>query len=428
MSEEKENPMKCIVLFVEEIRTPFVLSDIRRLSDRYAFVFLLSAETLEGKDALPKNVQVCEAYMDWKQFKPFRILSANWYSIFGIYVTECIRLRKILTPARSVALLVSNIFKADSAMQALKRKAATLDMKDTDFFRNSTFYSFWFYDCIYLAWLKKKGLISKAISRAHGGDLFEDRTSLKGKILFRHFQLNYLDAVLPISETGRSYLKKQYPEAKAEIKTVFLGSVNHGINPFPPEIFTLVSCASLRHHKRIHRIAEMLQYIDFPIRWIHFGDENLNSDDPKIEDYKINKEKLKGFKNIEYMPMGLTPNEAILDFYSRTPVSLFISLSSVEGIPVSIMEAISFGIPVLSTNVGGCSEIVTEQTGILIPLETDMKSVADQIRSYRHSDKNTALYRSGVRAFWEKHFDAEINYNEFFKTSEHNQTWKTKEY
>lgn len=418
---EIKHQKACIVLFVDEIRTPFVLSDIRRLSEQYQHVYLLSVERLEGKEALPQNVRVCEAFMDWERFKPFRILFAHVFGILGIYLRECFRLRKFLNPVRSVALLVSNIFKAESAIQVLKNKAESFGSKDTDNVMNCTFYSFWFYDCIYLAWLKKKGLISKAISRAHSGDLYEDHISIKNKILFRHFQFRYLDAVLPVSKMGSVYLKQKYPGSRAEIKTVFLGSVNHGINPFPTEVFTLVSCASFRHHKRIHKIAEMLQYVDFPVRWIHFGDERLNSDDPKIEAYKVNKEKLKSLKNIEFVPMGLTPNEVIFDFYTNTPVNLFISLSAVEGIPVSIMEAISFGIPVLATDVGGCSEIVTDQTGILIRLDTDMKTVAYQISTFRNSDKNTSLFRNGVRAFWEKHFDAECNYKEFFKTAENNQ-------
>ena len=47
---------------------------------------------------------------------------------------------------------------------------------------------------------------------------------------------------------------------------------------------------------------------------------------------------------------------------------LFVNMSLSEGIPVSIMEAISFGIPIIATNVGGNAEIVNDETGVLIPL------------------------------------------------------------
>ena len=108
-------------------------------------------------------------------------------------------------------------------------------------------------------------------------------------------------------------------------------------------------------------------------------------------------------------------NEEIFEFYQKEHVNLFVSLSAVEGVPVSIMEAISFGIPVLSTDVGGCKEIVTEKTGILIPLETEMQEIAKLITEFRDSPKNTLKFRKGVRQFWEQHFDAEKNYEKIKK-------------
>jgi len=45
---------------------------------------------------------------------------------------------------------------------------------------------------------------------------------------------------------------------------------------------------------------------------------------------------------------------------------LFINTSSSEGIPVSMMEAQSFGIPILAMDVGGVREIVGPQTGRLL--------------------------------------------------------------
>jgi glycosyltransferase involved in cell wall biosynthesis len=69
----------------------------------------------------------------------------------------------------------------------------------------------------------------------------------------------------------------------------------------------------------------------------------------------------------------------------------------------------------LSTDVGGCKEIVTEETGILIPLETEMKEVAQIIKAFKNSPKNTLEFRKGVRKFWEENFDAEKNYGVFLE-------------
>jgi colanic acid/amylovoran biosynthesis glycosyltransferase len=154
----------------------------------------------------------------------------------------------------------------------------------------------------------------------------------------------------------------------------------------------------------------MLQYVDFPITWYHLGDENLEAKkDLTIPIYIENKKMLQTKPNIEYVAKGNLNNEAIMQFYKETPINLFISLSEAEGVPVSMMEAISFGIPVLSTDVGGCKEIVTEETGVLIPLQTEMKEIAQIVTDFKNSEKNSTTFRIGVRRFWEKHFDAEVN-------------------
>ena len=113
--------------------------------------------------------------------------------------------------------------------------------------------------------------------------------------------------------------------------------------------------------------------------------------------------------------MGAVPNTAVLEWYATNPVHLFISLSENEGIPVSMMEAIGSGIPILSTDVGGCSEIVNDRTGMLIPKDTSAEQVARSIEQFASSPMNSAAYRSGVRSFWAEHFDMERNYDHFFK-------------
>lgn len=395
-----------IAYFVNEIRTPFVINDIKRIAAQTDRLYLFSINKLEGKEALPENVTVFEAFIDWQSFKPLKIVFSNLFSILGIYLNECFSLKKILPIKKSIALLASNIYKAESVMEKLKANSSTFHHSP------STFYSFWFYDCIYLAWMRKKGWINKAITRAHGGDLFEERGSLSGKILFRHFQVKYLDNILSVSQTGTKYLQHKYPKFKQKIQTAYLGSPNHAyMNPLnTSDRFVLVSCARIRNIKRIHKLAEMLQHINFPITWYHIGDENLNAtNDPTIPVYIENKKKLKSYPNIQCIAKGNMSNEAIMQFYKETPIDLFISLSEAEGVPVSMMEAISFGIPILSTDVGGCREIVTEETGVLIPLQTGLKEIAQIVTDFKNSEKNTTAFRIDVRRFWEKHFDAEVN-------------------
>lgn len=426
-----------IVYFVDDIQTSFVINDIKRVASKVDIIYLFSVDSLEGKDALPKNVIVFEEYVDWNNYQPLHLVLKNLFPILSIYIRECFAIKKILPFKKSIALLASNIFKAECIRGMLIGKGERHKDKSEDNipmsietpsslsrkfagpnYSSLIGYSFWFYDCIYLAWLRKKGWINKAITRTHGGDLFEERGSLSGKILFRHFQGWYLDKILSVSKTGSSYLQNKYPKFKHKIETEYLGSTSHeNLNPINKgERFVLVSCAMVRNIKRIHKIAEMLQYIDFPLTWYHIGYENLQAkNDKTIAIYIDNIEKLKSKKNVEFVAKGNMNNKEIFHFFRDIPINLFISLSEAEGIPVSMMEAISFGIPVISTDVGGCKEIVTDETGILISLETEMKEVAQFIKEFKNSPKNTLEFRNGVRKFWEEYFDAEKNYSEFMK-------------
>ena len=90
------------------------------------------------------------------------------------------------------------------------------------------------------------------------------------------------------------------------------------------------------------------------------------------------------------------------------------NVSELEGIPVSIMEAISFGIPSTGCRVCGVPEIVTEQTGFLFEKEVNIEEAVSQIVAYKNLSLNEKLaFRNGVKAFWKKKFDAEINYTTF---------------
>lgn len=399
---------KNVLYFVDDISTSFVYNDISKFSKEFDQVILFSINKIIDRKNLPANIKIIDEFLDWKRYKKFNILFNNLYDILKIYFKECVQTKKLLSFRKSVALLSSNIFKANEILRHISINNLKID-------KHTLFYSFWFYDCIYIAWLKTILKNIRTVSRAHSGDLYENHISIKNQIHFRYFILNYLDNVYPVSKMGTIYLKTKYPRYIDKVEAALLGTKDYNVeNPFNKNQFVVVSCASFRHHKRIHKIAQMILLMKINVKWLHFGHENLTSKDPKIEEYKKYKNLISHKSNIEYVSMGYYSNEMLMNFYSKTPINLFISLSAAEGIPVSMMEAISFGIPVLSTDVGGCNEIVNDNTGILIPYSTDMQSVCNLITEFKDSHKNTQEFRIKVREFWKQNFDADKNYRKFF--------------
>lgn len=399
------------VYFVEDTETSFVINDIKEIASVYEEVILMSAESIDNKSDLPQNVKAFESFINWKNLDLKKILVQNFFGILSRYISECLATRKFLSPRQSLAVIGSNYYKANEVMRVLKA------YKNIDYGK-VPFYAFWFYDCIYLARLKEIGFAKKIFSRAHGGDVFEERSSLSGKVLFRHYQLKLLNGVFSVSNAGTEYLKQKYKQHASKIQTIYLGSFHHEkMNPFVKNELVIVSCAKIRDVKRIHLIAEALKHIEIPCKWFHLGDENLDAEnDETIPKYIKAKEELIQSKHIQHTAMGAMDNDDIYKFYELTPITAFISVSESEGIPVSMMEAISFGIPVISTDVGGCKEIVTPNSGILIPKNSSPEQIATSILDFYSSNKNSNEFRQKVREYWLKTFDMKSNYKQLFET------------
>ena len=115
--------------------------------------------------------------------------------------------------------------------------------------------------------------------------------------------------------------------------------------------------------------------------------------------------------NIQVEFTGAFSNKEVLKFYQQNHVDLFINVSASEGVPVSIMEALSFGIPVIATNVGGTSEIVDNQVGELLKTDISADEIAKTIQLL--ASQNLAELRKNARNRWNDISNAEKNYSQF---------------
>lgn len=267
---------------------------------------------------------------------------------------------------------------------------------------HTIFYSYWFYHWVtVMSEIKNIKSEGKYISRAHLYDTYDylDYNYWGGKKLLS------LDRLICISDHAKNYFLENYTQNHDKIQTLRLGVENQELPVIDSseKAFTLVSCSSIREDKRLDFILEVLNNLSLKVKWIHFGDGPLKNEiENGIQKLPVNVEaELKGF----------VPNSELLEYYKNNQIDLFINLSSREGIPVSLMEAISFGIPVLGTNVFGTPELVTNKTGVLVDLNDSASSVADKIRNLLNSE----MSREEIRNFQQEFFSAEKNYSEFRK-------------
>jgi len=68
--------------------------------------------------------------------------------------------------------------------------------------------------------------------------------------------------------------------------------------------------------------------------------------------------------------------------FLRNKVDLLISVSKNEGIPVSFMEAMAYGIPVITTNVGAIKEIVNQSNGLIISKDPSPEEICNELQKF----------------------------------------------
>ena len=75
------------------------------------------------------------------------------------------------------------------------------------------------------------------------------------------------------------------------------------------------------------------------------------------------------------------------------------------------MEATSFGIPVLATNVYGVKEIVNKNNGLLLPVEIDPEKIVKSINLIL----NSSFSRIKIKENWRENYFALENYSRFIE-------------
>jgi glycosyltransferase involved in cell wall biosynthesis len=200
------------------------------------------------------------------------------------------------------------------------------------------------------------------------------------------------------------------------MECIRLGVEDRGTNPISnAEAYTIVSCSSLSWYKRPLLLVEVLKHLTIPVRWIHLGDG------PMRDAFLEASSQLPG--NIKFEFKGSISNTEVISFYQQNPVDLVLNLSSFEGIPVSLMEAISFGIPIAGCNVCGIPEIVNSNTGLLLDMSPNPKGTASVIIDFLKTKSRNGALREGVKEYWEQNFKANKNYPQFLKRLENKSLW-----
>lgn len=272
------------------------------------------------------------------------------------------------------------------------------------------------FDVIYTYWFKGEAtgasLLRQAsprrVTRAHGYDLYEERANNQGYIPYRGSTLPLMDLVVLLSEEARAYLEARYPQACPTTVALPLGVESGSCsNPAPPagEIH-LVSCSYPAVVKRLDLIAEVAAALarclpQARVRWTHYGATREQALLPAA---------FAAPDNLAMVFAGETDNEVIRRQYAQTPVSFFLNMSLSEGQPVSIMEAMAFGIPVVATAVGGVPEMLAHGGGLSVPPQPDAGEVARRMARLLDDGQAYAAMRQAACDTQRRFFNTALNH------------------
>lgn len=370
-------------------KEPFLETEISYLCSAFTNVVIVPLSgRLSSRRSVPTNCSVLFPIIRNRYLQYLHIFTVAGFKIFiqDFFIHKVWKSKQRLK-TWFIAYVLFNNYICSKQIKKIIREIAEDDI----------IYSYWGKGACYLApYIKKK---IKFVSRFHGEwDLWEESSGNYAPI--RKLVAGSLSLAVFISQKGENYFKKRYqcPTIVSRLGIINIDTISKKSDD---GILRLVSCSSVYSLKRVPLIFQALQLIDnIQVQWTHIGDgAEFKSLKQLVED---------AHSNIHVKLLGKLTNKDVMTYYATNAVDVFINVSTNEGIPVSIMEAISFDIPAIATDVGGTSEIVNNETGILLPPNPTLYEIKEALLKIRRLSFSP-------RTFWMNHYNADVNYKLFAK-------------
>lgn len=395
----------------------FLEPEIKYLSNAFDQIYIYTIKNEETQQRqTPENVFLQKISTDYTTLFKFYIIIKFIFNInFYRELFNIIFLYKRGITYQKLAILFNHFIDGYNIYNKVRKNIILNQLH----LNQMSIYSLWLSEtAIAAALLKKQFPKTKVFARAHRFDLYFEVHEVR-YLPLRYYLLNSLDKLFFISEQGMEYFENLLQIRKtSKLLLSRLGTENsYVLKPFASNnTLKIVSCSYVMYNKRVELIAEALSVSNMEIEWVHIGNGWNNPDyDPIIK--KINA-LLKNKINIKCKFTGHLSNISIFEYYHNNTFDLFINLSKSEGIPLSIMEAMSFGIPSIGTNVGGVSEIIEDGVnGYLLSSDPHPKEVTDKISLFHSlSPDHIKEMRENAYKTWKEKFNAEINYPNFIES------------
>jgi glycosyltransferase involved in cell wall biosynthesis len=358
---------------------------------------------------LPDGVGVDESYASFlEKIDPLTALKKTLFS--SLLYDEITSFPRLMFSPQAVrrllAFLVGAQLTRDWVMEWFKRSAANP--------QDCVFYTYWFDQGAYgIGLAKQTSSHLKLVSRVHGYDLYEEFYYRLPYWPRRRAALALVDRLFPDSEAGLAYLKKRYPEYARSYELALLGVSPAGfVTPASSDgIFRIVSCSMLEPVKRVDLLIEGIASAararpDQRFEWRHFGNGIRRAELQELANRTFP-------SNAAGVLPGYSTRADLMRYYEQNPVDVFVNVSATEGTPVAVMEAVSCGIPVIATSVGGNVEIASKRNGLLLEPDPTPEQIGQALLSFWNDKEAARLKRQASLKVWRERYNADVNFRAF---------------
>ena len=243
--------------------------------------------------------------------------------------------------------------------------------------------------------------LKKKIIRKIVGDPVWERAYSKAKISesFDEFQVKNYGFSISLQKKVRSYSVKKSdivvtPSKHLKNFILNLGFknkieiINNGVfipekntNIFTNDQINITIVSRLVSHKNIKKIIRAISDLNDPLIYL-----NIIGDGPELN--QLQKISLESNNKDNIIFHGKLNRDDINHIFLKSDI--YIQASNYEGLPHSLLEAMSYGIPVLCTPVGECKEILgNEDRGYILDLPVSKNNITSKI-SEIIGEKNNA--------------------------------------
>ena len=193
--------------------------------------------------------------------------------------------------------------------------------------------------------------------------------SLQKKV--RSFSIKKSDIVVTPSKHLKNFILNLGFKNKIEIINNGVHIPEENTNIFTNDQINITIVSRLVSHKNIKKIIRAISDLNDPLIYL-----NIIGDGPELN--QLQKISLESNNKDNIIFHGKLNRDDINHIFLKSDI--YIQASNYEGLPHSLLEAMSYGIPVLCTPVGECKEILgNEDRGYILDLPVSINNIKTKI-------------------------------------------------